>query len=259
MRILRVLHQGRIFYASLLEDSVICLNKELGYTDPIPLRDLSVLPVVMPSKIVCAAINYRAHGAELGHSVPEEPRLFLKPPSAVIGAGQAIILPESSSRVDHEGELAVVVGRSAKNVAEEHADEYIFGYTCANDVTARDLQQRDQLFGRAKGFDTFCPIGPWIETEVPDPDNLVLRTLVNEEVRQEGSTADMIFGPRKLLAYVSSIMTLSPGDVILTGTPEGVGPIRDGDEVRVEIEEVGLLINPVVGTPATIEEKHTVQ
>lgn len=248
MRILRVQYRGRIFYAALHDDHVICLNKELGFPDPIPLREVGVMPTVMPSKIICAAVNYRAHGEELGHDLPEEPRLFLKPPSSVIASGQAIVLPPDSERVDHEGELAVVIGRTARNIREPEVDAYVFGYTCANDVTARDLQRRDGLFGRAKGFDTFCPIGPWIETEVPDPDNLAIRTLVNNTVRQSSSTAAMIFPVRTLVSFVSRVMTLNPGDVILTGTPEGVGPLRDGDEVRVEIEGVGMLINPVTAS-----------
>jgi len=247
MRILRVLHHGKVFYASLAEDAVLCLNKDLGFAAPIPLSELTILPVVMPSKIVCAAVNYRDHGKELGHSIPETPRLFLKPPSSVIASGQPIVLPESSARVDHEAELAVVMGRTCRNVAEEDLDAYIFGYACANDVTARDLQARDQLFGRCKGFDTFCPIGPWIETEVADPGNLTVRALVNGEVRQQGTTADMIFSPRRLVSFISTIMTLNPGDVVLTGTPAGVGPLDDGDEVRIDIEAVGVLINPVVG------------
>lgn len=248
MRILRVQYRGRIFYAALHDDHVICLNKELGFPDPIPLREVGVMPTVMPSKIVCAAVNYRAHGEELGHDLPEEPRLFLKPPSSVIASGQAIVLPPDSERVDHEGELAVVIGRTARNIHESEVDTYVFGYACANDVTARDLQRRDGLFGRAKGFDTFCPIGPWIETEVPDPDNLAIRTLVNNTVRQSSSTAAMIFPVRTLVSFVSRVMTLNPGDVILTGTPEGVGPLHDGDEVRVEIEGVGMLINPVTAS-----------
>lgn len=251
MRILRVQYRGRIFYAALHDDHVICLNKELGFPDPIPLREVGVMPTVMPSKIVCAAVNYRAHGEELGHDLPEEPRLFLKPPSSVIASGQAIVLPPDSERVDHEGELAVVIGRTARNLREPEVDAYVFGYTCANDVTARDLQRRDGLFGRAKGFDTFCPIGPWIETEVPDPDNLAIRTVVNDTVRQSSSTAAMIFPVRTLVSFVSRVMTLNPGDVILTGTPEGVGPLRDGDEVRVEIEGVGMLINPVTASAQT--------
>lgn len=259
MRILRVLYQGRVFYASLQEDAVLCLNKDLGFAAPIPLSELTILPVVMPSKIVCAAVNYRAHGAELGHSIPETPRLFLKPPSSVIASGQPIVLPESSARVDHEAELAVVMGRVCRNVPEEELDAYIFGYTCANDVTARDLQKRDQLFGRCKGFDTFCPVGPWIETEVADPGNLAVRALVNGEVRQQGNTSDMIFSPRRLVSFISSIMTLNPGDVILTGTPDGVGPIKDGDEVRIDIEGVGVLINPVVGTAGSGDTPENVQ
>ncbi|WP_029893687.1 fumarylacetoacetate hydrolase family protein [Desulfohalovibrio reitneri] len=252
MRIIRVRHKGHVFYASLMDKSVICLNKELGLEDPIPLDEVAVLPVVTPSKIVCAGLNYAGHCEEMGREPPEETPLFLKPPTAIAGSGQPIVLPRGVGRVDYEAELAVVMGKTCKDIAPEQATEHIFGYTCANDVTARDLQAKDGIFGRAKGFDTFCPIGPWIETEVEDPSNLSLRTLINEEVRQEGATSDMLTPPLDLVSYVSRVMTLNPGDIILTGTPAGVGPIQEGDEVRVEIDNVGILINPVVASEEAV-------
>jgi 2-keto-4-pentenoate hydratase/2-oxohepta-3-ene-1,7-dioic acid hydratase in catechol pathway len=246
MRILRVLYQGHVFYASLEHKAVVCLNKSLGFTEPIPLSSVTILPVVMPTKIICAAVNYRAHGDELDHSIPEEPRLFLKPPSSIVGHGEPIVLPAASNQVDYEGELAVVIGKTCRDVPLDAAPQHVFGYTCANDVTARDLQVKDGLFGRAKGFDSFAPIGPWIETEVSDPGNLTLRTSVNGNVVQECSTGEMLFSPFELISFVSSIMTLHPGDVILTGTPAGVGQLQDGDEVAVELEGVALLTNPVI-------------
>ncbi|MEF3697301.1 fumarylacetoacetate hydrolase family protein [Desulfolutivibrio sp.] len=251
MRVLRVRHQDKSFYASLLEDHVVCLDRSLSYDKPIPLSEIQLLPPVAPTKVVCAAVNYRSHAAEVGREVPDEPVLFLKPPSAVIPAGQPIVLPRASARVDYEAELAVVMGRPCRNVPPEKVAAHIFGYTCANDVTARDLQNKDGLYGRAKGFDTFAPIGPWIETEAPDPGNLAIRTLVNGEVRQEGDTSDMIFPVAELVSFISRVMTLQPGDVILTGTPPGIGPLAAGDEVRIEIAGVGVLINPVVAEEET--------
>lgn len=245
MRVLRVRYKGAAFYAALTDNTVRCLNPQLGLQDPIPLEEIAVLPVVAPSKVVCVGLNYRAHAAELGMPVPDEPAYFLKPPSAIIGSGQPILLPESSSRVDYEAELAIVIGRECRRLHRDDVREHIFGFTCANDVTARDLQKKDMMFGRCKGFDTFLPIGPWIETDVPDPDNLTIRLIKNGEVMQEGSTADMLFSPFDLVADLSHIMTLLPGDVVLTGTPPGVGPMLPGDEVRVEVENMGLLINPV--------------
>jgi 2-keto-4-pentenoate hydratase/2-oxohepta-3-ene-1,7-dioic acid hydratase in catechol pathway len=248
MRVIRVRYKDQTFYASLIDEkSVLCLNQKLGLTDPIPLAEISLLPVVWPTKIVCAGMNYRGHAEELGRPVPEEPALFLKPPSSVIGNGQAIVMPQAASRVDYEGELALVMGQSCRNATPEEAAGCVFGYTCANDVTARDLQERDGgLFGRCKGFDTFCPIGPWIETEMENPDNLGVITRVNDEIKQQANTSDMVFTPLELVSYVSQVMTLLPGDVVLTGTPSGIGPLTPGDEVRVEIENVGLLINQAV-------------
>jgi len=208
------------------------------------LSDLKLLAPLVPGKIVCVARNYVAHALEHGAEVPEVPLLFLKPPSAVIGPGQAIVLPPQSDRVEHEAELAVVIGRRARDVTPEQAGAHILGYTVANDVTARDLQQRDGQWTRAKGFDTFCPLGPWIETTA-DPSDLRIVCRVNGVIRQMASTQDMVFSVPQLVAYISGVMTLEPGDVILSGTPEGVGRLADGDEVEIEIQEIGLLHNEV--------------
>jgi 2-keto-4-pentenoate hydratase/2-oxohepta-3-ene-1,7-dioic acid hydratase in catechol pathway len=195
---------------------------------------------VQPSKIVCIGRNYAAHARELGHDVPSEPLLFLKPPSALLGPGGVVVLPPESARVEHEAELVVVIGRRAKNVAHEDALRHVFGYSCACDVTARDLQRKDVQFTRAKSFDTFCPIGPWIETEL-DPSAASVRCRVSGANRQDGTTAHMIFDVPTLVAYVSRMMTLEPGDVILTGTPEGVGPLVAGDALEVEVSGIGVL------------------
>ncbi|MBI2213767.1 MAG: fumarylacetoacetate hydrolase family protein [Acidobacteria bacterium] len=210
--------------------------------DSVPLDEALLIAPVTPGKIVAVGRNYADHAKELGNDVPAEPILFLKPPSALNSPGGAIDMPAVSSRVDFEGELAIVIGRRAKNVDPAGWREYVFGFTCANDVTARDLQKRDVQFTRGKGFDTFCPLGPWIETEL-DPSDLAIRTRVNGETRQDARTSMMIFSPAALVAFVSGIMTLEPGDVILTGTPAGVGPLAAGDTVEVEIEGIGTLRN----------------
>jgi len=197
---------------------------------------------VIPSKAVCVGLNYKSHIEEMGENLPEEPTLFLKPRTAVIGPAENILLPPQSSRVDYEGELAIVIKDHTRWVSQSEAHKHVLGYTIANDVTARDLQSKDGQWTRAKSFDTFLPLGPWIETDV-DPMNLSLRTLVNGELRQEGNTADLIFDVFYLVSFISKIMTLEPGDIILTGTPSGVGPLNDGDEVVVEIEGIGRLVN----------------
>jgi len=208
--------------------------------------DAPVLGVpVAPTKIVCVGRNYRAHAEELGHDVPDEPLLFLKPPSALLGPGGDIRYPAASERVDHEAELAVVIGARARAIRAEDASDHIFGITCANDVTARDLQRKDVQFTRGKGFDTFCPVGPWIETEPPPLDQIRVIARLDGEVRQDGSTARMIWPVDALLAYISAVMTLEPGDLVLTGTPEGVGPMAVGQTVEVELEGVGTLRNPI--------------
>jgi 2-keto-4-pentenoate hydratase/2-oxohepta-3-ene-1,7-dioic acid hydratase in catechol pathway len=197
-----------------------------------------------PSKIVCVGQNYARHAQEMGKEVPQEPLLFLKAPSAVIGPGDPIILPPQSALVDHEAELAVVIGRRAKGVCRGEAMGYVFGCTCLNDVTARDLQRRDGQWSRAKGFDTFAPLGPCIACRL-DPSALAVRCRVNGELRQDGCTDDLVFGVETLIEYISAAMTLYPGDVIATGTPSGVGPLVDGDTVTVEIPGIGELTNPV--------------
>jgi 2-keto-4-pentenoate hydratase/2-oxohepta-3-ene-1,7-dioic acid hydratase in catechol pathway len=214
--------------------------------DEVPLDDVRLLAPVLPSKVVCLGKNYAAHAAEFGGEVPEEPLVFLKPSTSVIGPGDTIPLPSISRRVDYEGELAVVIGRLARSVRAEEAFRYILGYTCANDVTLRDLQKRDGQWTRAKGFDGSCPIGPWIETDL-DPNDAPIETRVNGEVRQSATTAELVFGVATVIEYVTTFMTLLPGDVILTGTPEGVGKLEPGDRVEVEVDGVGVLANPVQG------------
>jgi len=209
------------------------------------LSEVVLLPPVAPGKIVAVGLNFRDHAKEVGMRIPQEPLLFLKAASAVIGPGDAIVYPRQSKHVDYEAELAVVIGRLAKDVAAGRAEEYILGYTCINDVTARDLQIRDVQFARAKGFDTFAPLGPWIDTGV-DPSALGLRCLVNGKLRQSGNTRDMGMSARRLVEYVSANMTLYPGDVVATGTPSGIGPLQVGDTVTVEIDGIGSLTNRVV-------------
>jgi 2-keto-4-pentenoate hydratase/2-oxohepta-3-ene-1,7-dioic acid hydratase in catechol pathway len=212
----------------------------------VPLDDVRLLaPVIPRSKVVCVGINYRRHAAELGGDVPDEPLIFLKPNTSVIGPGEPILYPSQSTDVHYEGELAVVIGRICRDVSAEDASKVIFGYTVANDVTARDLQAKDGQWARAKGFDTFCPLGPWIETDL-DPSSLQVSTALNDEPKQDGHTSDMVFSVPDIVAYVSSFMTLLPGDVILTGTPEGVGPMSVGDTVSVTVEGIGTLTNRVM-------------
>jgi 2-keto-4-pentenoate hydratase/2-oxohepta-3-ene-1,7-dioic acid hydratase in catechol pathway len=203
-----------------------------------------LLAPVLPSKLVCVGKNYAAHAAEFDSDVPEEPLLFLKPSTAVIGPNDPIRLLPISHRVDYEGELAVVIGRIARNVRTEDAYKHILGYTCANDVTLRDLQKTDDQWARAKGFDGSCPLGPWIETDL-DPTDVRVETRLNGDVRQAGQTSDMAFGVASLIEYITSFMTLLPGDAILTGTPEGVGKLSPGDLVEVEVDGIGTLANPV--------------
>jgi 2-keto-4-pentenoate hydratase/2-oxohepta-3-ene-1,7-dioic acid hydratase in catechol pathway len=209
-----------------------------------PLADVRLLAPCTPGKIVCVGRNYVEHAKELGNEVPKVPLIFLKPPSAVINPGDAIVLPLQSQQVEHEAELGVVMGRRGHGITAEKARDFILGYTIGNDVTARDLQRSDGQWTRAKGFDTFCPFGPWIDTDF-DPVDALITCKVSGQPRQLASTRDMIFGVGTLIAFISSVMTLEPGDLVLTGTPAGVGPLNAGDEVLVEIEELGALSNPV--------------
>lgn len=210
----------------------------------LPLASVRLLAPIVPGKIIGIGRNYLEHAKERGVEVPEIPLIFLKPPSAVIGPGQKILLPPQSQQVDHEAELAVVIGRRARWVKSENALDFVMGYTIANDVTARDLQKRDGQWTRGKGFDTFCPLGPWIDTDFAPLDALIT-CHVNGEMRQMGSTRDMVFSIRQLIAFITSVMTLEPGDVILTGTPAGIGPLRPDDIVEVAIQGIGTLRNPV--------------
>lgn len=195
---------------------------------------------VAPSKIICIGRNYAAHARELGNEPPKEPLLFFKPPSSIIGPGGAVVLPKESERVEHEAELGVVIGQRIRRVDREHAMRAVYGYTCVCDVTARDLQKKDGQWTRAKGFDSFCPVGPWIETEL-DPADLAVSCRVDDAIRQSGRTSQMIFDIATLLSYVSAAMTLEPGDLLVTGTPEGVGPLSSGDRVVVAVEGIGEL------------------
>jgi 2-keto-4-pentenoate hydratase/2-oxohepta-3-ene-1,7-dioic acid hydratase in catechol pathway len=212
----------------------------------LPFEEATLLAPVAPSKIVCVGRNYREHAAELGNEVPAEPLLFLKAPSALISAEEAIRIPELSKRVDFEGEIAIVIGeRCSKIGPEEDPRDYIRGYTIANDVTARDLQKKDGQWSRAKGFDTFCPVGPLVTDEVDPAAGINITTRLNGELRQDGNTRDLIFSIDYLLRYITAAMTLFPGDLILTGTPAGVAPMQPGDQVAVTVEGLGTLTNPV--------------
>ena len=212
----------------------------------IPWSAADLRAPVRPSKIVCVGRNYAAHAKELGNEVPKEPLLFFKPPSSVSGPGGAVVLPKESERIEHEAELGVVIGRRVRRVARDQAMAAVYGYTCVCDVTARDLQKKDGQWTRAKGFDTFCPVGPWIETEL-DPGDLAVKCLVDGAERQSGRTSQMIFDIATLISYVSAAMTLEPGDLGVTGTPEGVGPLLPGNKVVVSVDGIGELGFGVVG------------
>jgi len=209
-----------------------------------PISDVKFCAPVVPSKVVAVGFNYRGHIEEMGHKIPHEPLLFLKAPSSIIGPGEAVRLPGISRHVDYEGELAVVIGSRCRKLQKEDVPDAVLGYTILNDVTARDLQSRDGQFARSKSFDTFCPLGPWVETDL-DPLSLQITTVVNSDLRQEANTSTMIFDPHFIVSYVSTFMTLEPGDVIATGTPAGVGKLSPGDEVSVAVEGIGVLTNPV--------------
>jgi len=251
-RLVRVAHKGMVTWGTVEDDGVHRLEgspygtwesgEKLGILD-----ELTLLPPTAPTKVVCVGRNYIAHAAEHGSPVPEAPLLFLKPPSSMIGHGDAVVLPPQSQRVEHEAELTIVIGRRCRNVTREEAWAYVLGVTCGNDVTARDLQRADGQWTRGKGFDTFCPLGPWLVTGLSESDiaDLAVTCRVNGEVRQLGRTSEMVFSPTFIIAYAAAVMTLLPGDVIMTGTPAGVGPLAAGDIVEVEIEEIGMLQNPV--------------
>ena len=251
MRLVRFRHGERIATGFVSERGVRVIRGTF-FEDPVPtgedvpLADVRLLAPVIPSKVVAVARNYPEHAAELGNPLPESPMVFFKPATSVIGPGDPIPIPDGTERVDHEAELAVVIGRLCRRVVEADAPRFVLGYTCANDITARDWQKADGQWARAKGSDGFCPLGPWVETEV-DPADLAVTSRVNGEDRQAGRTSDMVFSPAALIEFVSRTITLLPGDVLLTGTPPGVGPIRPGDRVEVEVEGIGVLENGVVG------------
>ena len=209
------------------------------------LDEIKILPPVKPSKVVCVGLNYQDHAEELDMAIPDEPILFLKPPTTVIGHEDSILYPPQSHQLDYEAELAVVMGSRARFLSQEDALDHISGYTVLNDVTARDLQRKDGQWTRAKSFDTFCPIGPWIETDL-DPSNQKVCMKVNGKIRQNSNTNNMIFSPEELVSFISNIMTLQPGDIIATGTPPGVGPMNPGDLAEVSVEGIGVLKNKVI-------------
>ena len=253
MRLLRFRHGDRISTGAVQPGSdAVQVIAGTFFEDPLPtgeevsIDDVMLLAPVLPSKLVCVGKNYAAHAAEFGMEVPDEPLLFLKPSTAVIGPGDPIRLLPINDRTDYEGEMAVVMGRLARNVRAEDASRFILGFTCANDVTLRDLQRSDDQWTKAKGFDGSCPLGPWIETSV-DPTDVFVETRLNGDVVQRTSTSEMVFGVAELIEYITTFMTLLPGDVLLTGTPEGVGRVRSGDVVEVEVEGVGTLRNAVTG------------
>lgn len=249
MKIVSFQLNGNVSYGVIENNEIMLIEGDIFgdfvVTDTrVSLDEIKILPPVVPSKAVCIGLNYHDHIEETNSKVPDRPVVFIKPSTAVIGHMDDIKYPELSKRVDYEGELAVVIGKKAKDINVNDAKEYIFGYTCGNDVTARDLQPADGQWTISKSFDTFLPLGPWIETEL-DPLNLEIRTYLNDELKQSSNTRHLIFDPYTLVSYISQIMTLLHGDIILTGTPSGIGPMKKGDKVVVEIENIGSLINYV--------------
>jgi 2-keto-4-pentenoate hydratase/2-oxohepta-3-ene-1,7-dioic acid hydratase in catechol pathway len=254
MRIVRYSRQGDVGFGILEgEETVAAISPHpfaaFEYTgERYPAAEVRLLAPVLPTKVVAIGRNYAEHARELGNEIPPEPVLFLKPSTSVVGPGDPIVRPGWVGQVDFEGELAVVVGKLVRRLDPAQAIQAVLGFTCANDVTARELQRADGQWARAKGFDTFCPLGPWIETDL-DSSDLAVSTQVNGEVRQHARTSQLEHGVAALLAFVSRVMTLLPGDVLLTGTPAGVGPLEVGDRVEVEVEGVGVLANQVVAEP----------
>jgi 2-keto-4-pentenoate hydratase/2-oxohepta-3-ene-1,7-dioic acid hydratase in catechol pathway len=249
MRVVRVFSGEDVRYG-LADATTITLISDEPFAawetdDVISMVGARLMPPAMPTKIVCVGVNYKTHAHEMGHELPAEPLIFLKPPTSMNAPNGEIHLPSGAGRVDYEGELAVVMGRRAHRVSPEDALSFVLGYTCANDVTARDLQKRDGQWTRAKGFDGFCPLGPWVETDV-DPSDLLLETYLNGECVQSARTSDMIFDIPTLVSFISHVMTLLPGDIVLTGTPSGIGELHSGDVVEVRIEGIGGLTSRVV-------------
>ncbi|MGB2630735.1 MAG: fumarylacetoacetate hydrolase family protein [Candidatus Omnitrophota bacterium] len=243
MRLVRFRYQDSIYKGHISGDEVV-IDVPGADAERLKLEEVSLLAPVEPSKIISVGLNYKDHAEELGMPLPQEPVIFIKPSTSVIGPGDVIVDPRAATRVDYEAELAVVIKDKARNVTAKDAPRYIAGYTCFNDVTARDIQKKDVQWSRAKSFDTFAPVGPWVETDI-DPGNLRIKTLLNGKIKQDSSTAEFIYSVPELVSFVSGIMTLLPGDVISTGTPPNVGPMKPGDEVIVEIEGIGQLKNKV--------------
>jgi 2-keto-4-pentenoate hydratase/2-oxohepta-3-ene-1,7-dioic acid hydratase in catechol pathway len=253
MRIVRYSHDGQMSFGVLEGETIAAITPHpfapFEYSgERLAPDEVRLLAPVLPTKVVAVGKNYADHAKEMGEDVPEEPIIFLKPSTSVVGPGDPIIYPAGVDRVDFEGELAVIVGKMARHLDEATALQVVLGFTCANDVTARNLQASDGQWTRAKGFDTFCPLGPWIETDL-DSSDLAVRTLVNDEQRQSSRTSMLVTSVARLLAFISGVMTLLPGDVILTGTPAGIGALSPGDRVAVEIEGIGVLANRVVAEP----------
>jgi 2-keto-4-pentenoate hydratase/2-oxohepta-3-ene-1,7-dioic acid hydratase in catechol pathway len=250
VRIARFSIDGNVAFGAV-EGEAIDIIKGIPFADfelsgtRIPLDKVRLLPPVLPSKVVAIGRNYAEHAAELGNEIPEIPVAFFKPSTSVVGPGDPIVYPTFSNEVHHEAELAVVIGRLCREVPRERVKDVILGYTCANDVTARDAQKAEKQWARAKGFDSACPLGPWIETDL-DPADLAITATVNGELRQAGRTSQMIRSIEELIVHITEAMTLLPGDVVLTGTPAGVGPLHVGDEVAVTIEGIGTLTNKVI-------------
>jgi len=250
MRIFRIEHAGAGHYALAGDSGELELLSGAPWAGGTPtgqrvaLAGARLLEPVTPSKIVCVGRNYAAHAKELGNEVPSEPLIFLKPPTSLLPHDGTIVAPRSSERVEHEAEIGIVIGKRLKSASESEAIDGVFGVTCINDVTARDLQRKDVQFTRAKGFDTFCPVGPWVQTEL-QLDQLTVTGRVNGAVRQHGEVAQMVFPIARLISFISHVMTLQPGDLIATGTPEGVGPLVAGDVVEIEVSGVGVLRNRV--------------
>lgn len=250
MKIVRFSYKKEVFWGILKRGSVRVL-KDAPYKKIKPgkkridLESVKLLPPATPSKIILSGLNYKDHAKELGMKLPEEPVIFLKPPSSLIGHEDDIIYPKAVRRIDYEAELAVVIKKEGKNIPEDKVDEYILGYTCLNDVTARILQQKDIQWTRAKSFDTFCPVGPCVETSL-DPSKLKVKAYLNGELKQDSSTSGFIFGVHYLVSFISRVMTLSCGDIISTGTPPGIGEMNPGDTIEVELEGIGKLRNRVV-------------
>lgn len=256
MRIIRFALEGRTGYGILEGQQVFPLwespfQELIQSGEVLALGEVELLAPCEPSKIVALGLNYQDHAAEFGLALPADPLIFLKPSTAVIGPEQEIVYPDMARRVDYEAELAVVIGRRCHQVREENFRNYVLGYTIINDVTARDLQKKDGQFTRSKSFDTFAPLGPWIETDIQDPDNVEVEAYLNGQRKQHSNTANMVFGVATLVSFISQIMTMLPGDVIATGTPSGIGPMNPGDVVEVKVEGIGTLRNRVVAERAS--------